>query len=91
MNATITVNGVKAPSIAQFINHLLKGGHVIYASLLLLNDLETSQLHSGQKDTVFHYLIKSDSEVIIKRSKFGNLVPINFRLEFIELVPLSCL
>lgn len=81
MSITIT-----APTTQQLIKHLEAGGHIKYASIQHANDTTSRKLISTDSTTEFYYSIKDANTISFKRFKFGKLVPVNFPLQFIELL-----
>lgn len=79
----------KAPTAAEFITHILNGGHFLYASIQHTNDTEKKEFISMSSNHVFKYDIRSADSFIVKRIQFGRAVTINFKLEFIQLIPIQ--
>lgn len=84
------MNSTKSSTTVQeFIKHLQAGGSFFYVQIQHYTIPSECKFISTQSGVVFNYLIKSDSEVIVKRFSFGQMKTINFKLEFVTLIPIS--
>lgn len=85
----VEIININCPTLAEFYNHLSNGGHIKYASDILLNDINNKSL-TGKKGSVeLFYSFGRDFTPNIKRFKFGTMVPLNFKMNLVELINLS--
>jgi hypothetical protein len=85
----IDVNGLMNPSISQFYNHVINGGHIKYSTDILLNDTTTKTLTGNKGSVELHYSFGKNFEPTIKRFKFGAMATLNFKMNLVELIKIE--